>query len=219
MAHTIEGSRIAHAFELAAAVGKEVSALVQTLDDLIDERIQASCVTYEFFDSAEESSLTDDEEWVCMGWAKSFPLITRKKGPGKRKSYPDMYLAYQISLSGPGTLGGDNPEPLLHVLCLESAVDFAEDHYVGGALLKDYPWVLEGESLIRWLTEEDNATETGEWAFSLRLTSLNSSQDLEEKIVNPAIALLNGKSSQEALPSTLGGLVRFRKEAERLVIT
>ena len=219
MAQIIEGSRITHAFELVSAVGKEVSALIQTLDNLIEQRIEASCVTYELFDAADESTLNDDDEWVAIGYAGSFPLITKKVGAGRRKNHPDKYLCYQISLSGSGTLESQNSQPLLHVLCLEEGVDFAEDLYFGDAWLTDYPWVLEGDSLIRWLNEEDNETPTGDWAFSVKLTSLNSSQDLEDKIVNPAIALLNGKSSQEALPSTLEGLVRFRKEAERLVIT
>jgi hypothetical protein len=62
--------------------------------------------------------------------------------------------------------------------------------------------------LISWPNED---TRYGEWTFSLRLTRLNSSESLEQQIVKPAMALLRGKSAENALLNTLPGLVQYRK--------
>lgn len=48
-----------------------------------------------------------------------------------------------------------------------------------------------------------------QWLFSLRLTTLNSSEELKRCIIDPALKLLRGETILSALPSSIEGLMHY----------
>ena len=126
-------------------------------------------------------------------------------------------MGYQISLLGDGIKISDNAEPLLHVFCWKNPVKFDQDEWYAGFPFeetKDDPFEVVDSRLCVWGGREATDWSTRSWMYSLRLTALNSPDDLKKYIVEPALALLKGMDVATALPDRwLEGLL-FRYPAK-----
>ncbi len=103
-----------------------------------------------------------------------------------------------------------NEEPLLHVIFWASKVQFSTA-YMGYPLVADPtdPYKILENRLIAFGDLKDGWNARG-FVFSLRLLTLDSSQALIERVINPAIALLKGETDVKiALPDDLPGLVMY----------
>lgn len=111
-----------------------------------------------------------------------------------------------------------NHEPLVHVLCWEDPVRFSdtEPTYMEFPITEeDHDDISLKESvLFQWRTDDAKQPGDAEWNYCLRLAALESAEIVNRNIVQPVIALLQGKSIRTALPKDMKGLVHFAKTSE-----
>ena len=155
---------------------------------------------------ATEESGMEDSEWVYTDFVWSLPL----KSVGRGKTKTKRYLGYQISMFGDGIAIPGNLEPLLHVFCWGDAVNFDNGEGYAGFPFEDPLEVVDGRLCV-WDIPEVTDWSKHSWMYSLRLTALNSPDDLKKYVVEPVLALLKGIDPVTALPDDwLGGvLVRY----------
>lgn len=208
---TVDGKTLADCFALVARCGREINGLSEMLTNMLTETIAArrSDLPFVLSGGSQDSSRTDESNWVCTDISSSLPL----KATGKGRWSTERYVGFQISTAEDGIAIPDNKEPLLHVFCWEAACSFEHDLYMGFPVSNnaDYPCEVIYDRLIRWGSHDDNGWNQNEWTYSLRLTALNSAEDLEKYIVAPAISLLRGLDVLLALPDAWleGALVRY----------
>ena len=207
MSNIFDGVKLTQCFNLVSNAGKEIDALSEVLNNQIAKAIAKTS----FRPDQKEpmySGRNDDSGWIFTDFAYSFALKS------KNKKVADKKLGYQVSLLGDGVGFSEKAEPLLHVFFWGDAADFDDDSYmcIPHPASSEDPWelVYNGQ-LISW----DNLNG---WTFSIRLTTLNSTQDLEQYVVNPAIALLNGEKPEEAFPELNPGLVTYQIVEDGMLI-
>jgi len=210
MSNVFDGVKLTQCFNLVSNSGKEISALVEMLNNQFSNGLDATKLFKPAGFPYTEECL-DDSGWVYTDVANYFPLARRQKG----KSKIVKHVGYQISLLGDGVGFSEKAEPLLHVFFWDDAVNFDEDCYMCipyPTSSEDDPWTLiyQGQ-LINW-------GDLDGWTFSIRLTTLNSAQDLEQYVVNPAIALLNGEQPEEAFAGSHPGLVTYQIAEDGMLI-
>lgn len=207
MTNKVDGAALASCFKVVASCGKEIQALSDTLNNLITEAISSNrelpCVLNNERVNYQDC-MDDSSGWVYTDIAYSFPL--KRLGKGQQKT--SAYLGYQISMMGDGIAAPGNDEPLIHVFLWAAPVDF-DEYYMGYPIDKDAESRVLDERLIMWNSENPEKWPSHHWVFSLHLTSLNSSEDLERCVVKPALALLRGESVLSALPDSIEGLIRY----------
>jgi hypothetical protein len=197
MNEPIQGRILSECFTLVSNCGSELEKLRKELEIKLVDKIEAEKqdLPYSISGSTRWSNQMDESGWVYTDTACCIPL--KLAGKGRRRT--EKYLGFQISMAGPGIGDGienpvfQNPEPLLHVIFWNDAIDFPSI-YMGFPLETDdeNDFQVKGR-LIRWSGGEG-------WNYSLRLTKLNSSEDLEKYVINPAIELLKMKLEETYLP-------------------
>lgn len=207
----IEGKAVVECFDFVARISTELENMKDALANLFSEQLSKKvalpCVLAGEVDTDDRIGNGYDRSWVYTDSAYSFPL----KGKGKGKKSVGRYLGFQISMSGEGINIPGNNEPLLHVFCWSYPIKF-EDCYIS------FPWgdddyKIIDDRLMLWAKPEADWNER-EWNYSLRLLSINSIDDLKKYIVTPALALLKGEGTREALPDEWLNSVLARYPAE-----
>ncbi|MBS1633870.1 MAG: hypothetical protein JST10_15005 [Bacteroidetes bacterium] len=223
MNQKIDGSALASCFKVAASSGKEINALTDALNNLFTEYLSRD---KEFSsDKPKGDDRFDDSVWVYTDVAYSFPLKLQKKSKNRGKGSNDIagYLGYQISMIGDGIAIPKNNEPVIHIFFWEEKVDFDEDYYMGIPLEIDTIKQVHNNRLIEWNPEGAYKKTVFFWTFSLRLTSLSSSEDLKRCIVEPAFKLLQDKSQYKdvltALPDSIEGIIFYPDDASLIYET
>lgn len=208
MKNVFDGVKLTQCFNLVSNAGKEIDALSEVLNNQLSKAIAKTSFR---LDGKEPmySGRNDDSGWIFTDFAYSFALKS------KNKKVPDKNLGYQVSLLGDGVGFSEKAEPLLHVFFWDDTANFDDDcyMYIPYPASPEDPWelVYNGQ-LISW----DNLNG---WTFSIRLTTLNSAQDLEQYVVNPAIALLNGEQPEEAFTGSHPGLVAYQVTEDSALVT
>lgn len=200
-----KGFQISANFKFVAEVGRQCDSLAETIKVELSKALAAKDAGAEIV--AEQWSkvvFRDDESgWVSTDIAYSLPLKVAEEPIGS--------LCFQISLAGNGMSFGDNREPLLHVCFWTGGPIKFPDNYMGFPLM-DEP-VVEAGRLLNLSGEED---ELKSWTFSLRLISVNGFSDVLSKVVNPAVALLQGRQAAVALPESIEGLALYSLEEPKI---
>ena len=207
-----DSNRLVQCFNTMSAFGKEINALCTTLNERLTKEVEKANLPCKVAGGFSEDSRTDESTWVYTDIAHSLPLMSQSF----RKSRPEMYLNYQISMTGEGMFFDGNDEPLLHVSLWSDPTCFKDNDasYMCYPLDPDSPYQLIENRLIVWGDIEGGWKEH-EWSFSIRLLTLDSSQALLDCVINPAIALLRvtpgtlRTDALVALPDTLVGLVKY----------
>lgn len=102
-----------------------------------------------------------------------------------------------------------NEQPLVHICLWSSPIDFYEGVYIGPEMeITDMQ--LVDKVLFDWAPEE-KVWQNKEWAYSLFLTSLNTINDIKQKIVYPVTELMKGNLTQAAGLTELEGVVKYEK--------
>lgn len=197
---------IARALDLISRCGMELNGLCQTADELIESALTRpkGGAEYCFDGDIVQKNKFDPSGWMISASAKSFGLKRNRKADG-----PERYLGYQISLFGEEIPSGSGM-PLIHVFLWDGPADFTNYSMA-------FPLDLESTSLDQgrlfcWCPEDGLGWQGRQWTYSLQLTAMNSRQDLVQSLLEPALALLAGKTTLEALPDSLSGLVRYPPE-------
>ncbi len=140
--------------------------------------------------------------------ALSFPILQREN----RKDVEVAWINIQISLSGngvPHAAAGHAPlGVVMHVAHWACEFSFDYDAYIGFPADGWQPWRNQQGRLLSW--DESESPFGDEWLYSLQLDALEGEAGLLPCVVAPAIALLQGKALDEALPATLPGLLRYQ---------
>ena len=140
-----EGKQLVQCLSAVSAYGKEISALCETLNELLVKEIASANLPCKPAGGMAYAERKDETEWIYTDIAYSLPLM----GVNLRKNRPEMYLGYQISLAGDGMSFVGNEEPLLHV-CFW-IVNFAfGDGYFMTYPLGDSTHCLKDKRLIVW---------------------------------------------------------------------
>lgn len=208
---SIDGNTIAHCFDFVARCGKELKGLDDMLASMLSEQLanESSHLKCVWDGNIKSDSRLDDSGWVYTDIASYFPL----KAKGKGNKGVERYLGYQISMTGDGINMCGNSEPLLHVFCWDSPVDFGNRTYFGFPFDDDDedPLVVIDDRLVLWGNIGASEWNKRAWVYSLRLTGLNSIEALRQYIVAPATALIKGVEIGAALPYSWleGVLIRY----------
>ncbi|WP_295454692.1 hypothetical protein [uncultured Thiodictyon sp.] len=200
-----QGKKLAQCVRAISAYGKEIDALRAVLNGLLLQAIDNPDMPYARHGDPVPAARMDDSEWIYTDVAFSIPLWYIRRGPHTT----DMYLGYQISLSGDGIGFSGNDAPLLHVFLWDEPADL-EENWMGYPLDAKSEPTLVHNRLIIW--PRANRTQ---WTFSIDLLSLDSSQALLDSIVTPAIALASLEAEDgilQILPDNLQGLVVYKNE-------
>lgn len=203
-----DGKQLVQCMRAVSAFGQEINALCETLNDLLVQEIARADLPCRIAGRPECSNRMDDSEWIYTDVAYSLPLVGKRV---RKDREAEMYLGYQVSFSDEGISLPGNEEPLLHVCLWTEAISFDDENSMGYPLMEDDECRLEHNRLIAW-GELNGDWKMAGWTFSLRLLSLNSSQDLLNRVVKPAIALLKGEPVTTALAEDLPGLVFYSDE-------
>ena len=201
MSNIYDGKKLARCFEVASATWREIDALTQVIKQMLEIQLNKNKFRHI---RMKRTWCNDETDWIGASVAECFGLI-----PPKNKT-PKSYLGFQISVLGDGMeIAG---EPLVHFVHWRDIPLDLNDAYVGFPLDQDCEHQVESERLIVWPGDGQS-----EWLFSIRLTAINNEVDVK-MIVDAMMALLHGNPADQALPSDISGLVRYRKEGEDLKV-
>ena len=194
------GSKISACFDYVAKVGQEVENLSHLLkEEMMRALVQAPLVKKYSALKWQYDSRYCDNDWICTDVIYDVPLIIRPKHKAQ------LYLGFQISLSGSGMNTGGNRDPLLHVFCWRT----------GPASMKNSAMIFPLETGLQRLEDgslfvfgdEDRFPRS--WVFSVLLTQVNTIEDVRNKIIKPMQSLLLGATARDALTGEHGGLVYY----------
>lgn len=202
------GQSITQSAELLANAGNEINNLCTLLANELPESINESkrklsknIVVGDWVD-------TDYlEGWVYLEGGSYIPLYAHHNSREATK-----YLNIQIALGGENAkVPGQPTEPLIHIYMMDEAVDFSDMYLNPEECLEDESAELINNVLFSW----DKTPESWQdqyWSFSVKLTSVNSLQDLREKIIAPAVELITSEYQDDVAVklSDIEGIVRFK---------
>ncbi|ASV39791.1 hypothetical protein CI807_27475 [Pseudomonas sp. NS1(2017)] len=200
------GKSITEAIRFVSRLGAECERLTELIREEMSRALLVPEIAKRFKVGGKwiDNRTTDENAWVYTELGISLPIIS------KPKRSTGSYLVVQISLTGEGINAEDNQEPLIHIGRWGDPIDF-EELQMGFPLdlANEYDLILEDERLFRWVhTQYEN-----EWCYSLRLTDINSPNDVQHHIINPTKALLLGNSATEALSGTAA--VRYSRVGDK----
>jgi len=186
------GASIAESFKFVSNVSTECEALLKLTNEEVSQMLVEPDVK-EIHSASGEWMLSyqeNDTGWLNTEFAASLAL---KQG---RKKKPSGHVFVQISLMGCGIDALNNFEPLIHVGWWHDPIVFGET-YMGFPIEcgGDYQVELEEGVLFRWT----HRAAADEWCYSLRLTDVNTLQDVKNLVVGPLKHLLLGKPVSEVL--------------------
>ena len=208
------GKAIHQSVQLIAKAGQEIESMMDLIKLQLEPEIASLNKDPKIYVSEKWAYdwIYDDAGWVCTDYSMSLGL-----GRSTKKSL--KYLSVQVSLMGNGMSceKAPNKEPLVHVCLFGSPINYAEKNYMGTDLSneEDEKIILQNNFFVNWSIEASNWEEQA-WAYTLRLTSLNSATDIQEKIVKPVIAILQGHSLENTGFETVDGIVKY-EEVEKFV--
>lgn len=186
------GVSITESFSFVSSVATECEALLKMAKEEVSRMLldadmkQAHSASGDWMLSYEE----DETGWLNTELAASLAL---KQG---RKKNPSGHVFVQISLAGYGINASNNLEPLIHVGWWHDPIVFGETQ-MGFPIEngKDYQLELEEGVLFRWT----HKAAPNEWCYALRLTDVNTLQDVTDLVVAPLKRLLLGHSVSDVL--------------------
>lgn len=198
------GQSIHRSFKLISQAGAEINSLSELIKQELTDSLPSTLKTMDDW--------SYDEQLDATGWAYNFIQNTLPlKSKGSKKQNPERYLNIQISLDGDSMAhpNAHNEEPLIHISFWECEPN-TEDCYFSLLMATDDEVVLQDQVLFNWAPEAEKTTEQG-WTYSLYLTSLNSLDDITQKIVKPVQGLLNTNSAVDAGLINIEGIVRYQQ--------
>ncbi|TYT74193.1 hypothetical protein [Desulfobotulus mexicanus] len=208
------GKAIHQSAQLIAKAGQEIESMMDLIKLQFEPEIASLKKDPKIYVSENwlYSWIYDDAGWVCMDYSISLGL-------GKSTKKHLRYLCIQVSLMGEGMSceKAPNKEPLVHVCLFGDLINYDEENFMGPDLSneEDEKIILQNDFFINWSSEASTWEEQA-WAFTLRLTSLNSASDIQEKIIKPVIALLKGHSLERIGLEKIDGIVKY-EEVEKFV--
>jgi hypothetical protein len=204
------GTNIYKAFKLVENFGTEVEALAELITSKINDHVfdeNRDSVGYKIMGKWRSYSLTSDYDWIIKQYWHVLPLSNNKKA--KTKTSHHLFVFFDIAGDESSFDKIGNTEPLLHIW-LTSEDDDAIFSIDPDEILKwgeDWQWK---SNVLGCFKSEFDGNYLNEWMFTLRLTSINSPEDIDKKVINPLLSLLLNKYD-DAIKylENIDGIVRF----------
>ncbi|GLR63961.1 hypothetical protein [Marinospirillum insulare] len=209
------GEAIHQSAKLLSQAGKEINALMDMIQAEVNSEIeqnQLGCDAQVHGNWYEESNL-DDSTFLFNLYAIVLPI---KKG--KRKQSAQSYINIQVSLDSDGMTHpqANNLEPLAHISLWNVPTNIAEDEYMSLDLVEDTELEIQDNFLVSWGTDAEDWTDQC-WTYSLKLTSLNSPEDVRNKIIIPFSQLMKTNNPIAAGLDKIEGIIRYEEITPRLL--
>lgn len=209
------GEAIHQSAKLLSQAGKEINALMYMIQIDINNEIehnQLGC-NVQIHSPWYEQEKNDESDFLCILYAAILPI---KKG--KKKKLAQRYISIQISLDSDGMTHpqANNLEPLVHISLWNVPSNIAEDEYMRLDLVEDAELAIQDNFLVSWGTDAEDWT--GQcWTYSLKLTSLNSPEDVRNKIITPFSQLMKTNNPIAAGLDKIEGIIRYEEITPRLL--
>lgn len=198
------GESIVNSVDLIDKAGKEIDSLLNLIEEEVNRALlDRSFGLFPHVGTWKYSENFSYNQWVYKDVAISLELGERSNSKTKH------YLSIQVSLSGEGIKSSKsvNKEPLLHVCFWEMSIDFNEDIYFR---LDETDAHLKNNVLWDWNPDARRWNEQA-WTYSLRLTSINTIEDIRRKIVSPFITLTSSiKDAMKDLENIHGIVLNYQ---------
>jgi len=203
------GKSITESVRFITNVGEQIESLVRLVKDELSlsmEKIKAFKTANEWTNEVRR----DEYEWVVTDYAHCIALKPISKGNHGVAGY----LGIQISLVGDGIDIENNEEPLLHVCWFNDPLDF-EIEYFGIPIDEEAIFTVINGVIFDWNPGVEIFRDQ-RWSYSLRLTSINTPDDVKRKIVEPVISLFNNGIKESALLlEKLDGIVQYEQSDDQ----
>ncbi len=210
------GQVIYNAADGIAKAGKEINALTDRFHFLFKkEMVTRKLVEDNGIKSGYIGKKYDDYKWVCLDTVVNFGItwVDDDEQSG--------WLAIQFSLLPDVDQFPGAAEPLLHILYTTTANGWGADNFKWD--WKDDSFLyLEFNKLQTWVDEKGDKTPLSslwekEWAFSVPLTSINTTEDLRTQLIEPIIAIFSNEDIKGAF-SRADKLLKFKVEENSFII-
>jgi hypothetical protein len=204
------------AFRLIDTAGIWLKKLWAELDDVLAQIGRGSAFTFlAEADTTNFDLYLSGGTWVLDGWRWVYPTKHRRRRIGE--------LSIVADIGRPGRPAAFTGVPCVLVMWSSAAHDWGPsvDTAKGFWPPHEATTTLVGDGCFRWTgkgTGGDGADmRDGAWFYLVRLAALTNFAQLKELLVQPALAMLNGTSPDEALAAATG-VMRFRKQGKEFVL-
>jgi len=215
MTQSTIGSNIAQSAALINSACIEINNMLTLLQQELSDALENSksdLSRYAYFGEWQSSERLTESNWVCSDTSESLPIFKHNKNKEATR-----YFCIQVSLIGDGAdIPGIQTEPLVHVALIDAPIDFEYCYITPEETLSDEDAVLDrGQegTLISWGESSSGFWYEQQWCYSVKLTSLNTLDDLRSKIIGPALELLTGEeySNVAMRLKDLEGIINYSK--------
>jgi hypothetical protein len=201
------GTNIYKAFKLVENFGTEVEALAELITSRINDHVfdeNRDSVGYKIMGKWRWDTSYSDHGWILKQYWSLLPLSNNKKA--KTKTSHHLFVIFDIAGYESSFDKIGNTEPLLHIW-----LTYEENDTVFSInpdkIPKDWQWK---SNVLGCIKGEFDGNYLNKWVFTLRLTSINSPEDIDKKVINPLLSLLLNKYD-DAIKylENIDGIVRF----------
>jgi hypothetical protein len=175
-------------------LGEELVSMKTKLLELTKDDLMKISSEFNFtFENTDGSSDNDRSDWVCISDCYGFSL--KKSGKGNHNFC--KHLLFQVGLCGVYAKLYQNESSLLNVCFFEESStvltsDLLQDYKYQVDLTDNWLWEFKNNSVL-----SENHWQNTSWAFSVKLSEINSIETLKALVVRPAMALISGKPVDE----------------------
>lgn len=211
------GKSIYNSAKLISQAAQETLNLFELIENRFNSEvfeIEHKNIPFKILEYWTYDEVYDPSGWILNGYAVTLGIKSKKS---------EAFLWIQLSL-----LGDENEfeemnvtEPLLHICLIGHDLSYSDETYININDINDpeyrskFPITLHQNCFWDWDSDKSEPLKQ-EWYYSLKLTSLNSVEDVDQKIITPVKSLLSATSSTEKDSaihnlSMIEGILRYRK--------
>lgn len=200
------GQTITEAFSYVSKVGEECEALAQLIRQEVSEHLPSAARALGLVPGKWSSRYkTIGAGWVYSDVVWFVPLAPVKQDVGT------AHLSFQLSIFCDSPEAGSIDEPLLHISFWDSVTDPNTMEYMGFPCYEMIPSTMKQLAngcarLLRWPA---NTGQPDWWTYSLRVTGINTLEDVRSLITAPVTMLLADVDKGEELLQSLQKVVRY----------
>jgi hypothetical protein len=204
------GTNIYKAFKLVENFSNEVKALAELMTSKINDHVfdeNRDSIGYKIMGKWRWYYLSSDYDWILKQYWCVLPLSNNKKARTKTSHHLFVFFDIAGDESSFDKIG--NTEPLLNIWLTygyegDGVFSIDPDEI---SKWEDWQWK---SNVLGCVKSEFDGNYLNEWMFTLRLTSINSPEDIDKKVINPLLSLLLNKYD-DAIKylENIDGIVRF----------
>lgn len=217
------GKSIYNSAKLISQAAQETLNLFELIENRFNSEvfeIEHKNIPFKILEYWTYDEVYDPSGWILNGYAETLGITRRMNGVSS-------FLWIQLSLFGDENEFEemDVKEPLLHICLMGHDLNYSDGEYININDINNHVYETNPKSYqgCFWYWANDKADPLKqEWYYSLKLTSLNSVEDVDQKIITPVKSLLSATSSTEKDSaihnlSKIDGILRYTKVDDNYV--